>query len=61
MPYDGELDLTCTAFNDLRQDLLMQYAGKDPTLQEKIREYRRQKIQSAAGLPAEEVNDLDEW
>lgn len=57
----NKLDLTCTIFNDLRQDLLMQYERRDSTLQQKIREYRRQKIQPAAGLPAEEVNDVEQW
>eukprot|EP00985_Skeletonema_marinoi_P008775 scaffold4015_cov200-Skeletonema_marinoi.AAC.6 len=50
----------CTTYNDLRQDSLARYARKDPLLQQKIREYRRQTL-SAAGLSSEEVDDVDEW
>ena len=50
----------CTTYNDIRQDLLRRCAKKDPTLQEKIREYRRQIILSLVSS-SEEVKDVDEW
>ncbi|KAK1734012.1 putative glycosyltransferase family 61 protein [Skeletonema marinoi] len=54
------LDLTCTIYNDFRQDLMARYAREDSLLQHKIREYRRQTL-SVAGLSSEEVDDVDEW
>jgi len=57
-----QIDLNCTTYNDLRQDLLATYARKDQLLQQKIREYRRQIILSLPGLSSsEEANHVDEW
>ena len=61
--YDEDKKLisdNCTTYNDFRQDLLMRYAKKDPTLQQKVREYKR-KILSVAGLSSEELINVDEW
>ncbi|KAL7431261.1 hypothetical protein ACHAXM_003994 [Skeletonema potamos] len=59
-----QIDLNCTTYNDLRQDLLARYASKDPLLRQKIREYRHQ-ILSLAGLSltssSSEAADVDEW
>jgi len=54
------LDLTCTTYDDFRQDLMARYAREDSLLQQKIRDYRRQTL-SVAGLSPEEVDDVDEW
>ena len=57
---NAKIDLTCTTYNDFRQDLLRRYAEKNPMPQEEIREYRR-RILTVSGLSPEEVNDVDGW
>lgn len=50
----------CTAYNHIRQDLLSRYERKDPLLQEKIREYRRN-ILLKNGVTPQQIGDVDEW
>jgi hypothetical protein len=50
----------CTAYNNLRQDLLARYEKKDPMLQQKCRDYRRQ-ILFQNGVASESIGNVDEW
>ncbi|KAL7459862.1 hypothetical protein ACHAWC_011868 [Mediolabrus comicus] len=57
----SNIDVNCTSFSEVRQDMLAQYAKKNPLLQDNVREYKRQTL-IKIGLTSNEVEGgVDEW
>lgn len=59
----SNIDVNCTSFSEVRQDMLAQYAKKNPMLQDDVREYKRQTL-IKIGLTSDEVEEeegVDEW
>jgi hypothetical protein len=58
----SNIDVNCTSFSEVRQDMLAQYNKKHPTLQVDVREYKRQTL-IKIGLTSDEVEKegVDEW
>ena len=62
-PCDGQGMLngtTCTAYNNLRHDLLSRYKKKDPMLANKVRDYRQQTLLQN-GFTSDDVGNVDDW